>query len=127
LEMIVKRLALMMPHIWSFVQQVTILVAAEGEYKLPTISSNTDLKDALRKLGSIPVDAIQVWCSLFSFITCNPYCCSFATLLLWRCLCYHLAFHYEFWAKDFNMKEFYDNHGWKMVKAEHHETCFGRL
>jgi uncharacterized membrane protein len=38
---------------------VTILVAAEGEYKLPTISSNTDLKDALRKLGSIPVDAIQ--------------------------------------------------------------------
>jgi hypothetical protein len=57
---------------------VTILVAAEGEYKLPTINSNTDLKDALRKLGSIPVDAIQVWCSLFSFITCNPYCCSFA-------------------------------------------------
>jgi len=38
---------------------VTILVAAEGEYKLPTINSNTDLKDALRKLGSIPVDAIQ--------------------------------------------------------------------
>jgi uncharacterized membrane protein len=38
---------------------VTILVTAEGEYKLPTINSNTDLKDALRKLGSIPVDAIQ--------------------------------------------------------------------
>ncbi|CAM6040196.1 unnamed protein product [Sphagnum compactum] len=38
---------------------VTILVAAEGEYKLPTINSNADLKDALRKLGSIPVDSIQ--------------------------------------------------------------------
>ncbi|KAG0576343.1 hypothetical protein KC19_5G072900 [Ceratodon purpureus] len=38
---------------------VTVLVAAEGEYKLPTINGNSDLKDALRKLGSIPADSIQ--------------------------------------------------------------------
>lgn len=35
---------------------VTVLVAAEGEFKLPTINSNADLKEALRKLGSIPKD-----------------------------------------------------------------------
>ncbi|KAH9303216.1 hypothetical protein KI387_014799, partial [Taxus chinensis] len=33
---------------------VTILVAAEGEHKLPTINSSIDLKEALKKLGSIP-------------------------------------------------------------------------
>ncbi|XP_024384563.1 FLUCTUATING-LIGHT-ACCLIMATION protein 1, chloroplastic [Physcomitrium patens] len=38
---------------------VTILVAADGEFKLPAINSNADLKAALRKLGSIPTDAIQ--------------------------------------------------------------------
>lgn len=38
---------------------VTILVAAEGEFKLPVINDNTDLKAALRKLGSIPSDSIQ--------------------------------------------------------------------
>lgn len=39
---------------------MTILVAAEGEFKLPTINGNADLKAALRKLGSIPADSIQV-------------------------------------------------------------------
>jgi uncharacterized membrane protein len=38
---------------------VTILVAAEGEYKLPAINGNADLKAALRKLGSISADSIQ--------------------------------------------------------------------
>lgn len=38
---------------------VTILVAAEGELKLPTINGNADLKAALKKLGSIPADSIQ--------------------------------------------------------------------
>ncbi|GLJ23525.1 hypothetical protein SUGI_0445680 [Cryptomeria japonica] len=33
---------------------VTILVAAEGEHKLPIIKSSADLKEALKKLGSIP-------------------------------------------------------------------------
>ncbi|XP_042447294.1 uncharacterized protein LOC122032111 [Zingiber officinale] len=33
---------------------VTILVAAEGVYKLPVINSSSDLKEALQKLGSIP-------------------------------------------------------------------------
>jgi uncharacterized membrane protein len=51
---------------------VTILVAAEGEYKLPTINSNADLKDALRKLGSIPVDSIQVQVHFSYHIV--PYC-----------------------------------------------------
>eukprot|EP00249_Psilotum_nudum_P004776 c18274_g1_i1 orf=767-2011(+) len=35
---------------------VTLLVAAEGEYKLPIINSNADLREALRKLGSVPKD-----------------------------------------------------------------------
>ncbi|XP_057960673.1 uncharacterized protein LOC131152814 [Malania oleifera] len=33
---------------------ITILVAAEGVHKLPTINSSGDLKEALQKLGSIP-------------------------------------------------------------------------
>ncbi|CAL9063074.1 unnamed protein product [Musa banksii] len=33
---------------------VTILVAAEGVYKLPVINGSGDLKEALQKLGSIP-------------------------------------------------------------------------
>lgn len=33
---------------------VTILVAAEGVHKLPTINSSSDLREALQKLGSIP-------------------------------------------------------------------------
>ncbi|CAO2837118.1 unnamed protein product [Amaranthus hypochondriacus] len=33
---------------------ITILVAAEGVYKLPAINSSMDLKEALQKLGSIP-------------------------------------------------------------------------
>ncbi|MED6151651.1 hypothetical protein PIB30_084502 [Stylosanthes scabra] len=33
---------------------ITILVAAEGEHKLPTINGGKDLKEALQKLGSIP-------------------------------------------------------------------------
>ncbi|MCO5551696.1 hypothetical protein L7F22_005200 [Adiantum nelumboides] len=37
---------------------VTVLVAAEGEFKLPAINSNADLKEALRKLGSIPKDQV---------------------------------------------------------------------
>lgn len=34
--------------------QVTILVAAEGAYKLPTINGSGDLKEALQKIASIP-------------------------------------------------------------------------
>ncbi|CDP08560.1 unnamed protein product [Coffea canephora] len=33
---------------------VTILVAADGVHKLPTINSSSDLKEALQKLASIP-------------------------------------------------------------------------
>lgn len=33
---------------------ITILVAAEGVHKLPTINSSGDLKEALQKLGAIP-------------------------------------------------------------------------
>lgn len=34
---------------------ITILVAAEGVYKLPVINGGADLKEALQKLGSIPM------------------------------------------------------------------------
>jgi hypothetical protein len=72
---------------------VTILVAAEGEYKLPTINSNADLKDALRKLGSIPVDSIQVQFHYFYHIV--PHCwSSFKTV----CLCLYNAYTED---KDF--------------------------
>ncbi|KAJ4831156.1 hypothetical protein Tsubulata_000707 [Turnera subulata] len=37
---------------------ITILVAAEGVHKLPTINSGGDLKSALQKLGSIPSSKI---------------------------------------------------------------------
>ncbi|KAI5067214.1 hypothetical protein GOP47_0017742 [Adiantum capillus-veneris] len=37
---------------------VTVLVAAEGAFKLPAINSNADLKEALRELGSIPKDQV---------------------------------------------------------------------
>lgn len=40
--------------------QVTLLVAAEGDYSLPGIYDNNDLKEALKKLGSIPADNVQV-------------------------------------------------------------------
>lgn len=33
---------------------ITVVVAAEGEHKIPVINSNADLKEALKKLGSIP-------------------------------------------------------------------------
>ncbi|BBN03963.1 hypothetical protein MPTK1_3g00940 [Marchantia polymorpha subsp. ruderalis] len=38
---------------------VTVLVAAEGEYKLPAIYSNSDMREALKTLGSIPADRLQ--------------------------------------------------------------------
>lgn len=38
---------------------VTILVAVEGEHKLPPISSSADLQLALQKLGSLPESSIQ--------------------------------------------------------------------
>ncbi|KAJ8760732.1 hypothetical protein K2173_017832 [Erythroxylum novogranatense] len=37
---------------------ITILVAAEGVYKLPSINGSADLKEALQKLGSIPTNKI---------------------------------------------------------------------
>ena len=40
--------------------QITILVAAEGVYKLPAINSSMDLKEALQKLGSIPSSKTMV-------------------------------------------------------------------
>ncbi|KAL6532132.1 hypothetical protein OROGR_014102 [Orobanche gracilis] len=33
---------------------ITILVAAEGEHKLPSTNNSNDLKEALQKLASIP-------------------------------------------------------------------------
>ncbi|RVW74026.1 hypothetical protein CK203_055862 [Vitis vinifera] len=39
---------------WCFSSSITILVAAEGVHKLPTINGSGDLKEALQKLGSIP-------------------------------------------------------------------------
>ncbi|XP_047339078.1 uncharacterized protein LOC124942591 [Impatiens glandulifera] len=38
---------------------ITILVAAEGVHKLPTINGSGDLKEALQKLASIPANRIQ--------------------------------------------------------------------
>lgn len=40
--------------------QVTILVAAEGAYKLPTVNGSGDLKEALQKIASIPSSKILV-------------------------------------------------------------------
>ncbi|KAJ7567284.1 hypothetical protein O6H91_02G140800 [Diphasiastrum complanatum] len=37
---------------------VTLLVAVEGELKLPAINGNVDLKEALTRLGAIPVDQL---------------------------------------------------------------------
>jgi uncharacterized membrane protein len=57
---LVQSLALLFPSQEDFlIWQVTILVAAEGEHKLPTIKTLADLKEALQKLGSIPADSIQ--------------------------------------------------------------------
>ncbi|RYR52592.1 hypothetical protein Ahy_A06g027486 isoform B [Arachis hypogaea] len=39
---------------FAYIPQITILAAAEGEHKLPTINGGKDLKEALQKLGSIP-------------------------------------------------------------------------
>ncbi|KAE9598094.1 hypothetical protein Lalb_Chr15g0076881 [Lupinus albus] len=40
------------------IYQITILVAAEGRHKLPTINGSGDLKEALQKLGTIPGDKL---------------------------------------------------------------------
>jgi len=40
--------------------QITILAAAEGEHKLPSINGSGNLKDALQKLGSIPSSKLLV-------------------------------------------------------------------
>ena len=40
--------------------QITVLVAAEGVYKLPSINGSGDLKEALQKLGSISANKILV-------------------------------------------------------------------
>lgn len=46
---------------WPVFQfQITILVAAEGVHKLPSINGSGDLKEALQKLGSIPSSRILV-------------------------------------------------------------------
>jgi uncharacterized membrane protein len=37
---------------------VTLLVAADGDFQLPTISSTADLKLALSRLGGIPPDNV---------------------------------------------------------------------
>jgi len=46
-------------------KQITILVAAEGVHKLPTINGSGDLKEALQKLGSIPSSKILVSMKFF--------------------------------------------------------------
>ncbi|KAG5044367.1 hypothetical protein JHK87_008282 [Glycine soja] len=38
----------------SAYSSITILAAAEGDHKLPSINGSGDLKQALQKLGSIP-------------------------------------------------------------------------
>lgn len=40
--------------------QITVLVAAEGIHKLPVINGSADLKEALQKLGSIPLSKTLV-------------------------------------------------------------------
>jgi uncharacterized membrane protein len=48
-------------------EQVTILVAVEGEHKLPAITSSEDLQLTLQKLGSLSESSIQVlFCILHS-------------------------------------------------------------
>lgn len=54
-----------MLHHSCFVQ-ITILVAAEGVHKLPTINGSGDLKAALQKLGSIPTSKILVSVAILS-------------------------------------------------------------
>ena len=39
---------------------MTLVVATEGELKLPAVNSTADLREALAKLGSVPADQIQV-------------------------------------------------------------------
>lgn len=41
--------------------QVTMLVAADGAMKFPTITRPADLEAALGKLNSIPAREIRVW------------------------------------------------------------------
>lgn len=45
--------------------QITILAAAEGEHKLPSINGSRDLKEALQKLGSIPSSKLLVRLIIF--------------------------------------------------------------
>ncbi|RHN40981.1 hypothetical protein MtrunA17_Chr8g0361031 [Medicago truncatula] len=44
----------------SYIYQITILAAAEGEHKLPSINGSGNLKEALQKLGSIPSSKLLV-------------------------------------------------------------------
>ena len=53
--------------------QITILVAAEGVHKLPTINGTADLKEALQKLGSIPASRTLVRIDIFP--NCNSRSC----------------------------------------------------
>lgn len=59
--------------------QITILVAAEGVYKLPAINSSMDLKEALQKLGSIPSNKTMVTISYTSTYW------SFVLMRDWKC------------------------------------------
>lgn len=45
---------------YILIYQITILVAAEGQHKLPTINGSGDLKEALQKLGTIPSNKLLV-------------------------------------------------------------------
>jgi hypothetical protein len=53
--------------------QITILVAAEGETKIPSINGSGNLKEALQKLGSIPSSKLLVrsiiFCKSFSDVS----------------------------------------------------------
>ncbi|CAI9271890.1 unnamed protein product [Lactuca saligna] len=38
---------------------ITIIVAAKGEHKLPPINSSAELKEALQKLATIPLNSVE--------------------------------------------------------------------
>ncbi|KAK4424689.1 hypothetical protein Salat_1662500 [Sesamum alatum] len=53
----IKKQSLTVPRASGFSNEyivITILVAAEGTHKLPSINNSKDLKEALQKLASIP-------------------------------------------------------------------------
>lgn len=68
------QIALLCSHFLTFSDnvtkfQITILVAAGGVHKLPSINNSRDLKEALQKLASIPSSRTMVSVQCFIFAT----------------------------------------------------------